>query len=67
MHARPSLSFRRQAAQGSAILDAGGAVRLTDCSGSGLIEKGSIERTIGWPVRLRASRMAPKRTEESSA
>lgn len=37
------------------------------CSGSGLMEKGSIDSTIGFPVRFKASRIAPKRTEESSA
>jgi hypothetical protein len=35
------------------------------CSGSGTAEKGSIEKTIGRPVRLSASRKAPKRTWQS--
>ena len=35
------------------------------CSGSGLIENGSIDSTIGRPVRFRAPLIAPKRTEES--
>ena len=33
----------------------------------GLIENGSIDRTIGWPVRLRASRIGAERALGSSA
>lgn len=40
---------------------------LTEDSGSGLIEKGSMLRTIFLPVRFSPSRIAPNRTDESRA